>query len=399
MSSHPTYDVCVIGAGVVGSSTARYLASRGQKTLLLEQFPLPHWRGSSHGQTRIIRGSYPEPYYSKMVVEALEMWKQIEAKAQQEILITNVGMLSVEDGPEKELKEIKKSLNAAGEIYEVLSSQKLKQRFPELSYPPSYTGVLERSAGILKADKCLRVLQQQFIEFGGTLKDGESVTEIHPGSLVRIKTTKNLFTARKVIFTAGAWTNKLLKPLGLTLPLQAIKAPVLYWKTKQPGMYSLKNGFPTFYDCTASDGRLLYAIPSFEYPDMVKLGPTGACKLPEIRREIDPDLRDSHRDLLDIHIQRTGEYLQEHFPHIDHGEPAIVEDCMYTLTPDEGFVLDKHPRFPNIIIGAGFSAHGFKLGPVSGKILAQLAMNETPSYDMSPFRIARFKLNQHKSSL
>ncbi|XP_078363004.1 peroxisomal sarcosine oxidase-like [Oculina patagonica] len=399
MSSNPTYDVCVIGAGVVGSSTARYLASRGQKTLLLEQFPLPHWRGSSHGQTRIIRGSYPEPYYTKMVVEALEMWKQIEAKAQQEILITNVGMLSVEDGPGKGLKEIKKSFNAAGEIYEVLSSQKLKQRFPELSYPPSYTGVLESSAGILMADKCLRVLQEQFVEFGGTLKDGEVVTEVHPGSLVTIKTSKNLFTARKVICTAGPWTNKLLKPLGLTLPLKTTKTTVLYWKTKQPGIYSLKNGFPTFYDCTVSGGERLYGIPSFEYPDMVKFGPSGQCQLPEMRQEVDPDLRDSHRDLVEIHIQRIRGYIEKHFPRIDHREPAIVEACTYTLTPDENFVLDKHPRFPNIIIGAGFSAHGFKLGPVSGKILAQLAMNETPSYDMSPFRIARFKLNQHKSSL
>lgn len=399
MSLHPTYDVCVIGAGVVGSSAARYLASRGQKTLLLEQFPLPHWRGSSHGQTRIIRFSYAEDYYTKMVGEARQMWEEIEAKAQQEIMITNIGMLTVEQEPGAEIKELKSSLDAAGESYEVLSSQKLKKRYPELSFPSHYTGLLEHSAGILKADKCLKVLQEQFVEFGGALKDGEGAVEVHPGSLVTIKTPKNLFTASKVIITAGPWTNKLLKPLGITLPLKPTKATVLYWKTKQPGTYSLQSGFPTFYDCTVSDGRLLYAIPSFEYPDLVKFGPTGGCKLPEIRREIDPDARDVHRDLVEVQIRRTSAYVREHFPHLDHREPSIVEACTYTLTPDENYVLDKHPKFPNVIIGAGFSAHGFKLGPVSGKILAQLAMDETPSYDMSPFRITRFKLGQHKASL
>jgi len=340
MSSHCTYDVCVIGAGVVGSSAAHYLASRGQKTLLLEQFPLPHWRGSSHGQTRIIRSSYFRPYYTKMVGDANKMWKTIEAKAQQELLIPNVGMFSVEAAPGEKLKEIVKSLVDAGEAFQVLSSEELKKRFPELSYPPHYTGVLEQSAGILKADKCLRVLQDQFIEFGGILKDGECVVDIQPGSPVTIKTTKSLLSAQKVILTAGPWTNNLLRPLGITLPLMPCKTMVLYWKTKQPGTYSLQSGFPSFYDCSASDGLCLYGLPSFEYPDMVK------------------------------------------------------------MTPDEDYVLDKHPRFANIVIGAGFSAHGFKLGPVSGKILAQLAMGETPSYDMSPFRIARFKTSsQHKASL
>lgn len=399
MSSHPTYDICVIGAGVVGSCTARYLASRGQKTLLLEQFPLPHWRGSSHGQTRLIRFSYVNPNYSKMVSEAGQMWKEIEAKAQQEILIRNIGMLTVEGGSGEHLEEIRKSLDAAGESYDTLSNQQLKQRFPELSYPPHYSAVLEHSAGILRADKCLRVLQDQFVEFGGTLKDGEGVVEVLPGSLITIKTTKNVFTAHKVIFTAGPWTNKLLKPLGISLPLKAKRADVLYWKVKKPGTYSLKSRFPTFYDGTASDPRKLYVIPSFEYPDMVKFGPTGGCRFPEVLREIDPDTRDWDRDTAEITIQSTREYIQEHFPHLDNHEPSIVETCIYTLTPDENFVLDKHPKFQNIIIGAGFSAHGFKLGPVSGKILAQLAMNETPSYEMSPFQIARFKLSQHKSSL
>jgi len=335
-----------------------------------------------------------------MVGEAHKMWKTIEAKAQQELLIPNVGMLTVEAAPGEGLKEIIKSLVDAGENFQVLSSEELKKRFPELSFPPHYTAVLEHSAGILKADKCLRVLQDQFVEFGGILKDGETVVDIQPGSPVTIKTTKSLFTAQKVILTAGPWTNKLLKPLGITLPLMPRKVVVLYWNTKQPGTYSLQSGFPNFYDCTTSDGRCIYGLPSFEYPDMVKFGPTGQCKLPDMCKRTDPDSRDSDRELVEANIRKTREYLQNHFPQLVLKDPAIIESCMYTMTPDEDFVLDKHPRFANIVIGAGFSAHGFKHGPVSGKILAQLAMGETPSYDMSPFRITRFKTSsQPKASL
>lgn len=400
MSLPPTYDVCVIGAGVVGSSSAYYLASKGKHTLLLEQFPLPHWRGSSHGQTRIIRGSYVEPYYTKMVVEAMEMWKEIEMKAKHELLVPNVGLLSVEEAPSDKSKEVIESLIAAGETFEVLSNEQLKDRYPGLNFSSNYSGVLERSAGILRADKCLRVLQEQFVGHGGTLKDGESVIDIQPGTPVTIKTNKNVYAAYKVIMTVGPWTNKLLKPLGITLPLKTQKALVLYWKAKQPGAYSLQSGFPNFYDCTVSDGRHLYGLPSFEYPDMVKFGPTGSCTVPDMCKEIDPDLRDNDKEVVDIVVQRTRDYLRDHFPLLDHRTPAIIESCIYTLTPDTNFVLDKHPRFPNIVIGAGFSAHGFKLAPVSGKILAQLALGERQSYDLSPFRISRLSTTgQQKASL
>ncbi|XP_068678967.1 peroxisomal sarcosine oxidase-like isoform X3 [Montipora foliosa] len=389
------YDVCVIGAGVVGSATARFLASRGKRTLLLEQFPLPHWRGSSHGQTRVSRGSYPEEHYTKMFAEAQEMWKEIEAQENEELLVNfcrNVGMLNVQRDPGEEVQRIIKSLMSSGEAFQFLSNEKLKDKYPELNFSNEYSGVLEQAGGILKADKCLKALQAQFIEFGGTLCDNEMVVEIVPGSLVHIKTTKNVFTAQCVILAAGPWTNKLLKPLGLQLPLRTTKAVVLYWKMRQPGAYSLQSGFPIFADYIATGGLYVYAIPSFEYPGLVKFGATGKTIAADMCKGIDPDLRDSGNDgeFVKIYVQKASSYLKDHFPLIDHSEPAIIESCIYTITPDWDFVLDKHPSFPNIVIGAGFSAHGFKHGPVCGKILAQLAMGEKPSFDLSSFKIERF---------
>lgn len=392
MAASPTYDVCVIGAGIVGSSTARYLTLRGKRTLLLEQFLLPHWRGSSHGQTRVSRGSYTDQLYTKMFAEAQEVWKEIEELAKEELLVKNVGMLNVGEGTSEKLKGIINSLMSSGEEFQVFLSDKLKDKYPELHFSTDYTAVLEQAAGILKADKCLRALQAQFVKFGGTLQDNENVVRIHPGTPVCIETSNNVFTAQNVIVTAGPWTNKLLKPLGLQLPLKAIKAIVLYWKTRQPGAYTVKNGPPIFFDCTGHDGFHPYIIPSFEYPGLIKFGSASETFSKDMCMEVDPDLRDAgnDRELVEIHVQKARSYLKDHFPQIDHHEPAIIEKCIYTTTPDHDFVLDKHPSFPNIVIGAGFSGHGFKLSPVCGKILAQLAMGEKSSYDLSSFKIARF---------
>lgn len=79
-------------------------------------------------------------------------------------------------------------------------------------------------------------------------------------------------------------------------------------------MFKVVTGLSIIVDCSSS-----------------QFGPTGGCKLPEVCREIDPDARDIHRDLVEVHIRRTSAYIREHFPHLDHREPAIVEACTYTV--------------------------------------------------------------------
>ncbi|XP_013854992.1 peroxisomal sarcosine oxidase [Austrofundulus limnaeus] len=154
-------------------------------------------------------------------------------------------------------------------------------------------------------------------------------------------------------------------------------------------MYHVKKRFPCFIQTESEETKEhIYGLPSNEYPGMVKI-----CYHTGSRTE--PDRRDQQTDRSDIQILQR--YIARCFPGLIP-EPAVVESCMYTLTPDQDFVLDCHPTYNNIIIGAGFSGHGFKFGPIIGKLLCELSLGEVPSYDLSPFRIRRFQTNP-KSAL
>ncbi|KAB0367801.1 peroxisomal sarcosine oxidase [Muntiacus reevesi] len=377
------YDAIVIGAGIQGCFTAYHLAKHSKKVLLLEQFFLPHSRGSSHGQSRIIRRAYPEDFYTQMMAECYPIWAQLEHEAGTQLYRqTGLLLLGMKENPE--LKIIQATLSRQGVEHQCLSSEELKQRFPNIRLARGEVGLLEASGGVLYADKALRALQDAIRQLGGIVHDGEKVVEIKPGLPVTVKTTSSSYQAKSLIITAGPWTNRLLRPLGAELPLQTLRINVCYWREKVPGSYSVSQAFPCFMGLGSSLApHHIYGLPSREYPGLMKV-----CY--HHGNNADPEERDcpaAFSDIQDVHI--LSSFVRDHLPDLQP-EPAVMERCMYTNTPDGHFVLDRHPKYNNIIIGAGFSGHGFKLSPVVGKILYELSMKLTPSYDLTPFRISRF---------
>ncbi|KAM9749638.1 peroxisomal sarcosine oxidase isoform 1-T1 [Dama dama] len=377
------YDAIVIGAGIQGCFTAYHLAKHSKKVLLLEQFFLPHSRGSSHGQSRIIRRAYPEDFYTQMMAECYPIWAQLEHEAGTQLYRqTGLLLLGMKENPE--LKIIQATLSRQGVEHQCLSSEELKQRFPNIRLARGEVGLLEASGGVLYADKALRALQDAIRQLGGIVHDGEKVVEIKPGLPVMVKTTSSSYQAKSLIITAGPWTNRLLRPLGAELPLQTLRINVCYWREKVPGSYSVSQAFPCFMGLGSSLApHHIYGLPSREYPGLMKV-----CY--HHGNNADPEERDcpaAFSDIQDVHI--LSGFVRDHLPDLQP-EPAVMEHCMYTNTPDGHFVLDRHPKYDNIVIGAGFSGHGFKLSPVVGRILYELSMKLTPSYDLTPFRISRF---------
>ncbi|KAF4791125.1 Peroxisomal sarcosine oxidase [Turdus rufiventris] len=332
-----TYDVIVIGAGIQGSFTAYHLAQRHKDTLLLEQFLLPHSRGSSHGQSRIIRSAYPQEYYSRMMPESFRLWQQLEAESGT-TLYRQTGLVVLGPPGEPELEACKRSLG----VDEVLDAAALAQRFPGFRLQAGQVAVMDSTAGVLFADRALQAVQptpatlptqEGFCRHGGTLRDGQKVLHIEPGPMVTVTTTAGVYKAPRLIITAGAWTGAFVEQLGLRLPLQVCH----------------HHGSPT-----------------------------------------DPEKRDqaaSSTPRPDIAI--LSSFISSYLPGLET-QPAVMETCLYTNTPDEDFILDRHPKFSNIVIGAGFSGHGFKLAPVVGKLLCELSLGEEPSYNMAHFTITRF---------
>ncbi|XP_074176058.1 peroxisomal sarcosine oxidase isoform X1 [Rhinolophus sinicus] len=378
-------DAIVIGAGIQGCFTAYHLAKHGKRVLLLEQFFLPHTRGSSHGQSRIIRRAYPEDFYTQMMDECYQIWAQLEQEAGTQ-LHRQTGLLLLGRKENPELKTIQATMSRQGVEHQCLSSEELKQRFPNIRLARGEVGLLDKSGGVLYADKALRALQDAIRQLGGIVRDGEKVVEIKPGPLVSVKTTSKSYQAKNLVITAGPWTNQLLRPLGIELPLQTLRINVCYWREKVPGSYGVSQAFPCFLGLGLSLApHHIYGLPSREYPGLMKV-----CY--HHGNNAEPEERDCPTAFSDIQdVQILSRFVRDHLPDL-HPEPAIMEHCMYTVknTPDEHFILDRHPKYDNIVIGAGFSGHGFKLSPVVGKILCELSMKLTTHYDLTPFQMSRF---------
>ncbi|KAL7399989.1 hypothetical protein ABVT39_004952 [Epinephelus coioides] len=381
MSTKGEYDCIVIGAGVQGSFTAYQLAKKNQRTLLLEQFVLPHTRGSSHGQTRIIRKAYEQDFYTHMMEECYELWTQLEREAGVK-LYRQTGLLLM--GPERSqsYQMVKNTLQRNKVPMMILTSDNFSQHIPHVILTEGDEAVVDITAGVLYADRALKAVQGQFQKLGGVIRDKEKVMDIKPGPVVTVSTSNGVYRAKRVVITAGPWANQLLAHTGLQLPLEVVKINVCYWKEKVPGSYNVKQRFPCFVTTEGKEAKEhIYGLPSNEYPGLMKI-----CY--HMGSETDPDQRDKQTDRSDIDILQR--YIARCFPGLVP-EPAVVETCLYTLTPDRHFVLDCHPTYSNIVFGAGFSGHGFKFGPIIGKLLCELTLGEVPSYDLSPFRIRRFQ--------
>ncbi|XP_061683994.1 peroxisomal sarcosine oxidase isoform X2 [Syngnathoides biaculeatus] len=381
MSTSEVYDYIVIGAGVQGSFTAYELVKTKKKTLLLEQFTLPHTRGSSHGQTRMIRKAYDQNFYADMMDEGYELWAQLEREAGVK-LFRRTGLLVM--GPENSQSylDFKSTLEKKKIPMMVLTPDNFNQHIPNVILADGDGAFVDTTAGVLYADRALKVAQEQFHKLGGVIKDQEKVIDIKPGLTVTVSTSAGVYQAMGLVITAGPWANKLLAHVNLHLPLEVVRINVCYWKEKVPDLYHVNKRFPCFL-LTEGEGVKdhIYGFPSNEYPGLIKICYHNGS-------ETDPDQRDKKTDCADIDILRR--YIAHYLPGVIP-DPAVIESCMYTLTPDRHFVLDRHPAYGNIVIGAGFSGHGFKFGPVIGKLLCELSLGELPSYDLSPFQISRFQ--------
>uniref|UniRef100_A0A8C3HGH9 Peroxisomal sarcosine oxidase n=1 Tax=Chrysemys picta bellii TaxID=8478 RepID=A0A8C3HGH9_CHRPI len=262
------YNTIVVGAGIQGSFTAYHLAKRGRETLLLEQFPLPHSRGSSHGQSRIIRHAYPQEHYARMMAESYRLWEQLEAEAGVP-LYRQTGLLVLGANTNPEFQHCCRTLAQHDVPGELFTTESLHERFPGIWPYCGEVGVSDRTAGVLSADRALRAVQDGVRRCGGALRDGEKVTDIKPGVVVTVTTSGGVYQAKSLVITAGPWANKLLAPLGLQLPLQTLRINVCYWKEKVPGAYGVSANFPCFLALRTP--HHIYGLPSNEYPGLVKV--------------------------------------------------------------------------------------------------------------------------------
>jgi len=384
-SKQTMFDVVVIGAGVNGSSTAYHLIKQPdvKKVLLLEQFPTPHTRGSSQGQTRVTRCLYYDEIFGRLSRDSFRLWRELEKEVNEDLLIQN-GYLEMFKPTQYADVNYKRSchvLQSLGQEYYLLSGDQVNRKFPPLNIPTSWRGIYEPGGGTLMASKCVVALQNAFVARGGEFRDAEIVEKIIPNNIgfanestVTIQTAKRTYESKSVVITAGTFTNQLSKPLGLNLPLEVQRIHPCYWRFagETPGMGTVNRGFPSWF----SD--MVYGIPVLEYPGMMKIcGHWG--------RKMEDDIT----VVGSRYIEPIQNFIRSYMKNVSLS-PSVVEECFYTVTPDNFFIMDVHPWYKNIVIGAGFCGGGFKMAPVTGSILGDLALGREIDYDLSVFRLTRF---------
>ena len=376
------FDVIVAGVGGMGSAAAYHLARRGRKVLGLERYTIPNEMGSSHGVSRIIRLAYFEhPSYVPLLRRSFELWRELEAGAGQGQLLHMTGCLHVGAPGTTVLEGCLRSCHEHDLQHEVLNSAEVSHRFPAYRLPAETMAVLEAEGGFLVPERCIQAHAAGARAAGAELREGEAVIAWEPaGRGVRVRTERGEYEADRLILTAGSWNGKLAARFAHLLEPER---QVLAWlRVSRPELFA-QGAFPVFV-MEVPEG-MYYGFPLFaEGPPGFKLG-----RLHHRREVVDPDLLDrGGADATDEALLR--DFAARYLP-AGAGPAEAMKVCMFTNTPDEHFLIDLHPELPQVILGAGFSGHGFKFCSVVGEVLADLALEGETRHDIGLFSASRFQ--------
>lgn len=374
------FDVIVVGLGALGSAAAAQLAGRGQRVLGLEQFTPAHDRGSSHGETRMIRQAYFEdPSYVPLLRRAYQLWEDLEAEVPGTFTATGGLMLGTSD-----TATVAGSLRSARQFdlpHELIDAETIRARFPNFAVTDETIGVFEIRAGYVRAEQTVLTHLARARAAGADLRFNQPVrswsAETGDGG-VTIETADGRHTAESLVLTPGAWAPQLLR--GIPVPL-AVERQLLFWFEPVGPIERWRTPHQPVFIWQDDDGMQLYGFPAYgKSGDGVKVaffrgGPPA-----------DPDDADRtvHHDEIDTIRARIDRLL----PGLS-GQFLRGVACMYTNTPDENFVLGHHPEHPQVSVGAGFSGHGFKFTPVVGEILADLTIERATQHPIELFDPAR----------
>jgi monomeric sarcosine oxidase len=375
-----SFDAIVLGAGAMGSAAAYHLAKAGQSVLLLEQFEIDHQRGSSYGFSRIIRYAYEHPTYVRLMRSVYPAWSDLEAESG-ETLYTRTGGLDFGRPNQPSLRNILNSLEIERIPHEVWTPAEAQKQFPQFRFDHDMLILYQPDAGILSASKCVRTHIQLAEQHGATICANTPITSIIPrNDSVEVETASDAFTAARLVITAGSWAKSILATLGLDVPLTPVRCHEIYCETDSPADYE-PSRFPTFiahmlniYD------RMPYGIAS-HHESGLKVGFHGGQRVDhpsQIDYTPDPD-----------EAKRVLHFTERHLPAVQSVRSSRI--CLYTMTPDEHFLIDKHPEYPHIVFGGGCSGHSFKFSPLIGGILTDLALQGDTDHDISLFKLSRFQ--------
>ena len=374
------YDVIVVGLGGMGSAVAAHAAQRGLRVLGLEQFDAVHDHGASSGESRLIRKAYFEdPAYVPMLLRAYELWRDLEARTGIDIM-TITGILMVGEPDSEVLVGAQRSAQLHGLALEKLSRNDVCDRYPMVKMRAGEVAIFEADAGFVRPEAAIEAHLEVARAHGATLRFGARVSgwETAGDDGVNLTLTDGeTVSARKLALCIGPWFVQHAAALGVQLRIQR---NVQAWFRPADERFALGT-LPAFFCKRPEYPTHMYGFPDVGNGVKAAFHGYGETTTPDALR----------RDVTDEEIEELRRALNNLLPE-SGGELLSVKACMYSLTPDEHFVISPQPHSANVVVAGGFSGHGYKFCSVVGEIVADLIENGQSRHDiafLSPRRFAK----------
>lgn len=377
------YRAVVIGLGGLGSATLHRLAREiGPGVLGIEQFELGHDRGASQDHSRIIRLAQHQPEYAAIAAPAYEAWGEVEAESGQQI-VTRTGGLVIED------RDARRSANTGsrniegytvmferfGVDYELLDAAELASRWPQFHVGGHEQALYQEESGIVDAGRANAVHIGLARAHGAEIRTHTPVRAVRPdGGGAEVVTDEGSILADRVVVTADAWTNQVLAEAGIRLPLTVLREQVTYYATPHLAEFAPAR-FPVFM---WHGHHNFYGFPVYGEV-ATKLGQhMGGDETTADDRSFEPD---------QVRRERYAEFVARHVPRFG-GPELYSKTCLYTVPPDQNFIIDRLPEHPQIIVANG-AGHAYKFAALLGGLLTDLALDREPAHSIDGFTITR----------
>lgn len=371
----------------MGSATVYQLARRGVRVLGIDRYAPPHDQGSSYGETRITRLAIGEgAHYTPLVRRSHEIWREIE-RVTGAGLLTQCGGLIISSPNAAAQTHVpgffRNTVEAArqhGIAHEMLDATQIRARFPQFNIRDDAFGYFEPEAGFVRPEACIAAQLSLAERHGASLHRGETVFGFGSGPAgVSVKTDRGFYQAGRLIVAAGAWLPKLLG--GWFENLLKVHRQVLHWFDIEVDISLFRpDRFPVFIWELPDSRQGIYGFPSIDRG--IKIATEQYAQTTR------PDIVDGTAQPAEITAMYSGFVA----PYLNGVSARSVKTsvCLYTVTPDAGFILDRLPASERVIMASCCSGHGFKHSAAVGEILADMAQGRESRFDLSPFRLARF---------
>jgi sarcosine oxidase len=375
MSSH---EVIVVGLGAHGSATLFQLANRGVDVVGIDRFDPPHEMGSTHGESRgsYEAGAFGSAHHAPFSRRTIELWRELEAETGQQLFFQR-GILIMGPSDSDMVRKTREASVKSNAMYEELDPDSLRARFPAFTPGDDTISIFQPRGGYMLVAPIVREYLRLARARGATIRTNERVISWRAdGGGVEVTTARDLYHADKLIFTAGAFLPALVS--DLPVQINAERQTLGFWKAKTHAELFSPERLPVWC-CEVADHNVVFGVP--DLGSGIKLG------VHLWNTVTDPETLDRAIADADIELMRSllGPVMPDALGNCQRG---MV--CLYTVTPDYEFIVDRHPAHENVIIGCICNSQGFKYSAAFGETLASLALTGTSQLDVSPWAFTRF---------